>query len=178
MIWGFSIDWKTAFVPTIHLAEIFLRGSLIYLALFFALRFLRRQAGGLSIADLLVVVLVADAAQNAMASEYKSITEGLLLVATIMFWDFVIDWFGHRFPRWEWLIRPGPLPLVKDGRVLWRNMRREMVTEEELMSQVRQQGAKDITQVKEAYLEGDGRISVIVNEAGAGNGQTPRKLLT
>jgi uncharacterized membrane protein YcaP (DUF421 family) len=70
------IDWKSAFIPTIHLAEIFLRGTIVYLFILFVLRLLRREAGALSISDLLVVVLIADAAQNAMASEYRSITEG------------------------------------------------------------------------------------------------------
>ena len=54
--------------------------TIVYLFILFVLRLLRREAGSLSISDLLVVVLIADAAQNAMASEYKSITEGLVLV--------------------------------------------------------------------------------------------------
>ena len=70
-----QIDWKSVFVPSLHLGEIFLRGTIVYLSLFFLLRMLRREAGAISISDLLVVVLIADAAQNAMASEYKSITE-------------------------------------------------------------------------------------------------------
>jgi hypothetical protein len=49
--------------------------------------------GGLELL-VLVVVLIADAAQNAMASEYKSITEGLILVTTIVFWDYFLDWLG------------------------------------------------------------------------------------
>ena len=77
------IDWKSAFIPTVHLGEIFLRGTIVYLFILFVLRLLRREAGSLSISDLLVVVIIADAAQNAMATEYKSITEGLVLVTTI-----------------------------------------------------------------------------------------------
>jgi len=65
---------------------IFVRGSLTYIMLFVILRFLlKRQSGVIGIADLLVVVLIADAAQNAMAHEYKPITEGALLVLTIVF---------------------------------------------------------------------------------------------
>lgn len=79
----YQLDWKTIFVPTMSVAEIFLRGTVIYLLLFGILRVLRREAGAISVGDLLVVVLVADAAQNAMAGDYKSITEGVLLVGTI-----------------------------------------------------------------------------------------------
>ena len=63
-----QIDWRAVFIPSTHIGEVFLRGSLIYLLLFFLLRIFRRQAGALGISDLLVVVLIADAAQNAMAS--------------------------------------------------------------------------------------------------------------
>lgn len=78
----FYINWKDVFVPNLSIAEIVLRGTLVYLGLFALLRLvLNRQAGTLSTTDLLVVVLIADAAQNGMANEYKSITAGLILVA-------------------------------------------------------------------------------------------------
>jgi hypothetical protein len=68
-----QIDWKTVFVPTASLIEIFLRGTIVYLFLFLVLRILQRRAGTLGISHLLVIVLIADAAQNATASDYKSI---------------------------------------------------------------------------------------------------------
>jgi uncharacterized membrane protein YcaP (DUF421 family) len=165
-----QIDWNEAFVPTVSLAEIVLRGTFVYLLLFFVLRVLRREAGALGISDLLVVVLIADAAQNAMSSDYKSITEGAVLVGTIVAWDFFLDWLGYRFPAVQRLLRPAPLPLVKDGRVLRRNMRREMITTEELMSQLREQGVESVAEVKVCRLEGDGHISVIKKNSGGGGG--------
>lgn len=156
-----DIDWHALFIPEISLLEIILRGTLVYIVLFILFRILKRDAGEIGIADLLVVVLVADAAQNAMASVYNSLTEGIVLVATILFWNFTIDWFGYRYPRFGQLIYPAPIALIKNGRMLRRNMRREMLTDEELISQLRQQGVDDIAQVKKAYIEGDGHISVI-----------------
>ena len=163
-----QVDWESVFVPTASVAEIVLRGTLVYLLLFFILRFLRREAGALGISDLLVVVLIADAAQNGMAGEYKSVTEGAVLVGTIAAWDFFLDWLGYRFPAVQRLLRPAPLPLVKDGRVLGRNLRQEFITREELLSQLREQGVEDVSEVKRCYLEGDGHISVIKNDAGGG----------
>jgi uncharacterized membrane protein YcaP (DUF421 family) len=113
-----QIDYRSIFVPSLHLAEVVLRGTLVYLFLFIILRVLRREAGAISIADLLVVVLIADAAQNAMASEYKSITEGAVLVGTIASWDYFLDWMGYRFPWFHRLLTPAPLPLIKDGRIM------------------------------------------------------------
>lgn len=88
MAWLLGADWRTVLLPATPVLEIALRGSVIYLTLFALLRFvLRRQAGTLSIGDLLVVVIIADAAQNAMADDYRSIPDGVLLVAVIVFWN-------------------------------------------------------------------------------------------
>lgn len=160
-----QIDWRAVFIPSIHVGEIFLRGSLIYLLLFLLLRIFRRQAGALGLSDLLVVVLIADAAQNAMASEYKSITEGAVLVGTIFFWDYFLDWLGFRIPFLRRLLRPRALLLIENGRLLRRNMRQEMITAEELMGQLREEGLDRVEDVSKCYLEGDGRISVIKKES-------------
>lgn len=164
------IDWKAVFVPTVSLLEIVLRGTVVYLLLFFVLRVLRREAGALGISDLLVVVLIADAAQNAMSSEYKSVTEGAVLVGTIIAWDYSLDWLGYRFPALGRLLRPAPLPLVREGRALRQNMRREMVSMEELMAQLREQGVEHLSEVKKCYLEGDGHVSVIKKDSGGEGG--------
>jgi uncharacterized membrane protein YcaP (DUF421 family) len=169
------IDWKSVFVPTVSLLEIVLRGTMVYLLLFFVLRVLRREAGALGISDLLVVVLIADAAQNAMSSEYKSVTEGAVLVGTIIAWDYSLDWLGYRFPALRRLLRPAALPLVKDGRALRQNMRKEMISMEELMSQLREQGVEHLSEVKKCYLEGDGHISVVKKESGKDEGGGGRK---
>ncbi len=165
----FEIDWREIFVPQASLAGVIVRGTLTYLLLFLILRFfLKRQTGVIGTADLLVVVLVADAAQNAMASEYKSVTEGAILVGTIVAWDYFLDWAGYKFPALRRLLRPAALPLVVDGRMLRHNMRRELITEEELMSQLREQGVESLDEVKKSCLEGDGHISVIKKESNDG----------
>lgn len=165
----FQIDWHAVFVPTVPLLEIILRGTLVYLLLFAIMRLLRRESGGLGIADVLVIVLIADASQNAMASDYKSITEGGVLVATIVFWDYALDFVAYRFPLFQRLVRPPALPLIKDGRMLRKNMRQEMITEEELMGKLRQQGIENVAGVKKCYLEGDGHISVVAEKTKNGD---------
>src|SRR5512133_1456143 len=93
-----DIDWHGLLVPTVSLLELVLRGSAMYLAILVLMRVLRRAAGALSTTDLLGVVLVADAAQNAMASAYDSVTEGAVLVATIFGWNYLLDWLAFRYP--------------------------------------------------------------------------------
>src|SRR5688572_11717097 len=99
MLTMFDIDWRALLVPTESLAEIAVRGTCIYLILFLVIRFLpRRTMGEASTADILIIVLIADAVQNAMSGDYKTITEGLFLAAVIIGWAVIVDWLDHRFP--------------------------------------------------------------------------------
>ena len=157
-----SVNWHQAFVPSVPLLEIFIRGTIVYLAIFLLLRLvLKRQSGNLGMSDLLVVVLIADAAQNAMAADYKSVPDGLVLVSTIVFWSYALDWLSFHFPRFGQWIHPPALELIRDGKVNRRNLRRELITMEELKEQLREQGIDDISDVQQACMEGDGRISVV-----------------
>ena len=158
----FIADWNAMFVPAIGLFEIVLRGTIMYLVLFAILRFLgRRQAGHFGPADLLVIVLIADAAQNALGAEYRSVTEGILLVSTLVAWDYALDWAAWRFPALRPILKAPSLKLVENGRILRSNLRAEMLSVDELMSQLREEGIEDVKEVKLARLEGDGRLSVI-----------------
>lgn len=165
MHWLFTIDWLKTFAPTQPFLETFVRGSILYLALVLLLRFaLKREAGQLGMPDLLVLVLLGDASQNAMAGHYTSITDGLLLVLTLVFWSVALNWLSYRFRPIGRLLTPGALTLVRDGRMLRRHMHRELITEDELMSQLRLQGVDDLSAVREARMEGDGRISVVTRD--------------
>jgi uncharacterized membrane protein YcaP (DUF421 family) len=157
-----DIDWSGILLPQTPLLELIVRGSITYLALFALLRLaLKREAGAVGMTDLLVVVLIADAAQNAMADDYRSVSDGIVLVVTLVFWSLALNWLGFRVPAIQRLVHPPALPLVRDGRMLRRNMAQELITEDELMSQLRLQGVDDLSQVVSANMEGDGRISVI-----------------
>jgi uncharacterized membrane protein YcaP (DUF421 family) len=111
--------------------------------------------------DLLVLVLIADAAQNAMADDYTSLASGSLLVATIIGWSFALDWLAYRVPGIGRIVHPEKAPLVQNGRLIRPTLRREMITEEELMSEIRLQGVERLEDVHAVYLEGNGEISVI-----------------
>jgi uncharacterized membrane protein YcaP (DUF421 family) len=165
----FLVEWADLLIPTHSLAEILLRGTIMCLCLFLILRFVMlRQSSTIAIADILVIVVIADAAQNGFAKEYKSITEGICLVLTIVFWDVLLNWLSYHFKIFERLLAPAPLSLVENGRMNRRNMRKELITEEELRSQLRQGGVSKLDEVKRAYLEANGEISVVKKEANLG----------
>lgn len=160
------VDWESLFVPATPLLEIVIRGTVMYLVLYTLLRVVvKRETGTTSVADLLVIVLLADAAQNGMAGDYTSITEGVLLVAVIIGWSFALDAIAYRWPKAARLIRPRPLLLVRDGQILHRNMRRELISEEELYGRLRQHGIDDLSKVREVRIEPDGQLSVLSRES-------------
>lgn len=142
--------------------ELMLRGTLVYWFLFGLFRFvLRRDVGSIGIADVLLLVIVADAAQNAMAGGYQTVAEGLLLVGTICGWSWLMDWGAYRWPAVRRFVEPQPRVLVRQGRLVERNLRRELVTVPELMARLREHGVDKLADVKFARIEPEGDISVI-----------------
>lgn len=157
-----QLDLGRILLPQTPFLEIVIRGTVMYLALFTLLRFIvKREAGSLAVTDLLVIVLIADAAQNGMADDYSSVVDGLLLVAVIVGWSYVLDLLAFRSRKWRRILRPAPMQLVRDGRILYDNLKREKITEDELLGEIRTHGCDDVRDVRSAHIESDGMISVI-----------------
>lgn len=158
----FAIHWNQLFEFSVSPMETIIRGSFFYWFLFLIFRFIiRRDIGAVGLADVLIIVIVADASQNAMAGEYTSISDGMILVSTLIGWNVFFDWLSYRLPGFRRFAEPPPLLLIRDGQMQLRNMRKELITEEELWSKLRQAGLTSLEQVKEAYIEADGEISII-----------------
>lgn len=157
----------------VPLLELVLRGTLVYWLLFSIFRFLlRRDVGAVGIADVLLLVVIADAAQNAMSGGYQTVTEGAILVLTIAGWNWLLDFLSFHFAAVRRFTTPSRLTLVRAGVLQRRNLRREYITLEELQEKLREQGIEKMSEVKAAYLEGDGQISVVRNEPEHPSGNT------
>jgi uncharacterized membrane protein YcaP (DUF421 family) len=150
------------FEVRVPVAELVVRGSAVFWFLFLVFRFvLRRDVGALGLADVLLLVIVADASQNAMSGDYTTVSEGFVLVGTIIGWNLLLDWLAYQSPVVRRLVEPDRLLLVDQGKPLFRNMRRQFITLEDLMAQLRLHGVEKLDEVRKCYLEGDGEISVI-----------------
>jgi uncharacterized membrane protein YcaP (DUF421 family) len=133
----------------------------IYLGLVLTFRFvLRRDVGSMGLPDILFIVLIADASQNAMAGEYKSITDGAVLLGTLVFWNVALDWLAYRSRGFRRFIEPPSLPLIKNGKWIRRNLKTQWITTDEVLSKLREHGIEDIGQVRLATLEPDGELGV------------------
>lgn len=150
---------------TISPFELFIRGTLMFWFLFLIFRLiLRRDIGSASITDFLFVVILGDAAQNSMIGDGHSVSDGVMLISTLVFWNFTLDWLSYRFPFLDRLISARKLCLVRDGKLQRRNMRKEYITVEEIYEKIRETGLEHLNQVKHIYMESDGEISVIKRE--------------
>jgi uncharacterized membrane protein YcaP (DUF421 family) len=174
-ILGFDIG--AALVPDVSILETVVRGIVTYLSIFVLLRVvLRGRTSAVAMSDLLVLVLIADAAQNAMAAEYHSITNGLILVATIILTSVTVDWLAYRWPAIRHFVHPERKALVVDGRIIRPTLQRELMTEDELMTQLRLNGVEELGEVKAAYLEGNGEVSVIKSSNGDTQGKSNKAM--
>ena len=81
---------SSTFLLTVPVWEIIIRGSIIYWFLFLIFRsILRRSMGSVGVSDFLFVVIIADASQNAMSGDAKSISDGMMLIAVLVFWNLM-----------------------------------------------------------------------------------------
>ena len=155
------MDWGSIFAFDKSPVELFLRVTIIWWFIFLVLRFLmRRNVGEVGPADVLLLVLVADGAQNGMADSYESVSSGIVVVGTLFFWSWALDTAAEKFDWVERLMEPSPVILVKNGRYRHRAMRREKISVEDIQSQVRQAGIENIRGVKYVRYESDGKFSV------------------
>ena len=155
------------FTPTRSVLEMFVRATIMYFVIVALLKLVvKRQTGGVGRTDILVIVLIAEVAGPGFTADYVSVVEGAVLVATVMFWSFAIEWLTNRYPLFERFFQPPPVFLIRDGRMLPRNMRAELVTKDELMTHLREEGIDSMVDVKQACMEPDGMISVIRKSGG------------
>jgi uncharacterized membrane protein YcaP (DUF421 family) len=160
VILGFDIG--AALTPDVSILETIVRGVFMYVAIFLLLKtVLRGRTSAVTVSDLIVIMLVSDAAQNAMAANYISITNGFVLVVTIFVTSFIVDWLAYHFPLVQRFVHPEKKALVVNGRMIRPALHEELMTEEELMTQLRINGVEDLADVKAAYLEGNGEVSVL-----------------
>jgi uncharacterized membrane protein YcaP (DUF421 family) len=96
-----------------------------------------------------------------MAGPHHAVGDGLTLIATILVWSVVLDWAGYRWSCVHRLLRTPPVRLVREGHILPANLRRELITRDELMAHLRKHGVEDVAEVKGAWIEDDGRISLV-----------------
>jgi uncharacterized membrane protein YcaP (DUF421 family) len=144
------------------LTTICARTAIILLFLVVGLRVLgKRQIGQMNIYDLALIMALANAVQNAMTNGAGDLSVGIVSAGTLLGIGWLMTRLFVHLPRLEERVVGMPTLLVNDGQLFPERMRREHVTEDQLLMAIRQHGLNDIKEVLMAVLEVDGSISIV-----------------
>lgn len=149
------------FAPEMPLLEIFLRGIILYFFILIILRILpRRNTGELGAMDLVFILLLTEAASHALG-DFTTIGDGIIMLLVFVGCNYGVNYLTHHFEFFQKMFEHSPVQIIKDGKVIHRNLRRELITKDELMANLRENGIENISDVKKAFVESEGNISFI-----------------
>jgi len=147
------------------LLEIAIRTALIYLVVLIGIRLTgKREVGQMTPFDLVLLLLIANAVQNAMTGPDTSLTGGLVAAITLLAVNDIVSRLTWRYHRARRLIEGSPTLLIHSGKILEDHLARERLTREEVLQALRKHGVAAVEEVKLAVLEVDGSISVLKND--------------
>ena len=136
--------------------------SVIYLFLVAGLRLLgKRELGQMNIYDLVLLIVIANAVQNAMVGSDNSLVGGIIAAITLLVFNRAFAAMMERSPKLEKFMVGEPTLIVNDGQILTEKMKREGVTRDQLMAALREHGMEKVDQAHMCVLEVDGTISVV-----------------
>ena len=142
--------------------DILIRTLAIYLVVLLGLRLAgKREIGQLTVFDLVVLLLISNAVQNAMVGPDTSLTGGILAAVVLLLVNALVARLRYKWPRLRHLVEGTPTLLALHGEVIPEHLRREGIDEEILAAALREHGIADISGVEMAVLETDGSISVV-----------------
>ena len=121
----------------------------------------KRALGQITPFDVLLVVLLGNAVQNALLGEDTSLAGGLLLAATLIAINYAVGWLVSHSRRMERLVEGEPVLVARDGKLLESVLRRELLTRADFDAALRQQGCRSIDEVELALLETNGHITIV-----------------
>jgi len=153
------------FSLSIPVWEIALRTAVVYVALLLLLRIAgKREIGQMTAFDVVVILTVANAVQNAMVGPDNSLVGGLVAAAVLVAINYGVAALGVRSRIFKSALRGHPTLLINGGQFVVTNLRREEIDPDDVFMAMREHGIDTIDQVKLAVLETDGSISIVPRE--------------
>jgi len=151
-MWNMSLVWW----------EFVLRGIIIYVFLIALLRLTgKRQVGQLAPFDLVLLLVLSNAVQNAMNGGDNSVIGGMISAVTLVGVNWIVGVLTYRSKKLEALVEGRPDVLIRDGKLFQQTLEKAKLTHHELMTALREAGCASVEEVRAALLENDGSISVI-----------------
>ncbi len=151
-MWTLSLPWW----------EFVARAAVVYVFVIALLRLTgKRQTGQMEPFDLVLLLVLSNAVQNSMNGGDNSVLGGLILAATLVTLNWLTGWITFKSRKAEILIEGRPELLIHNGKVFEQALRKEKLTHAELMIALRREGCLSINEVRAAFMESNGSISVI-----------------
>ncbi len=145
--------------------EIFVRTAIVYFVVLFGLRITgKRQIGQMSPFDLVLLLLISNAVQNAMTGPDTSVTGGVIAALTLLGLNVLVTFYVHQNKKLGRLLGGSPSLLIYDGKVIEEHLRSEHISRDELLQAIREHGFSSFGEIQMAVLEIDGAISVVKKE--------------
>ena len=138
---------------------------IVYLFIIIAIRlFGKKELSQLSIIDLVFILLISNAVQNAMVGPDTSLGGGLVAATALFVVNFLLKFIMYRFPKFSRLVQGEAILLIYKGKLNHQNLQKAKLTLDEIQETIREHGVNTIEEVDLAVLEMDGNISVLSNE--------------
>ncbi|HLJ57565.1 MAG TPA: YetF domain-containing protein [Chthonomonadaceae bacterium] len=136
--------------------------AVVYICLVVGLRVLgKRELGQMNIYDLVLIIVLANAVQNAMVGNDNSLVGGLIAAATLLILNRIFTYAMARSQKLEKFMVGEPVLIVNDGEILQSRCQREGITREQIMTALREHGIDKLEEAHMCVLEVDGSISVV-----------------
>ncbi len=165
-------DWGPVFMPHGPILELVVRAASIYLLLFAILRALpKREVGRFTVADLLIIFLLATSVREALTGQYPGVVDGAITFLTLIACHTAVNLLSLRFPVLRPFLRSSPRAIVRDGRIVRRQAHRALLTEDDVWEKLREAGVTSLEGVRTVFLEPNGKISVIREDEPRGEGE-------
>lgn len=142
--------------------DIVLRATIMFFALFALLRLMgKRELSEMTPFELVLLVVMGDLIQQGVTHNDFSLTGAILAASTFAFWAVVLSWITYLSPRAERALEGTPVVVIRDGKLIRENLRRDRLTRSEIEAEMRLAGIARIEDVDWAILETEGKVSFI-----------------
>jgi uncharacterized membrane protein YcaP (DUF421 family) len=153
------------FVPTLSPVEVVFRAASVYALMVVLFRlFGRAQNARHAGFDIVVLFLVGTALRKTIVASDESLTSGAIAIVTLFALDWAMSFVTWRNETLAFLVEGRPRQIVRDGRPVEDALRRSRINVHELREKLRAKGTEDVSRVRAAYVERDGRITVLMRE--------------
>lgn len=141
------------------------QSATVYVFILVAIRlFGKKELAQLSIIDLVFILLISNAVQNAMVGSNVSLSGGLVAAGTLFVMNYLFKTLIYRFPRFSNVVQGHAIMLIYEGRIIKENLIKSRISLFEIEEAAREHGVASLDDVDLAVLEVDGNISILSND--------------